>query len=162
MLKLCSTRPKLSVPLFATSKNFSFNQTYLACTQTLFPLSFWQKASPEREEKEEKEKKNKKKTIDLESVPSDQVFPLLVFNYVLSALFFYKKIRSLALFSSLRIVFDCVYLLIFYFEKFSTWVYVLLFAVNFTLNLSIPLPPPSPPLALTVNKSPAVLFLRAL
>ena len=128
----------------------------------MFPLSFWQKASPEREEKEEKEKKNKKKTIDLESVPSDQVFPLLVFNYVLSALFFYKKIRSLALFSSLRIVFDCVYLLIFYFEKFSTWAYVLLFAVNFTLNLSIPLPPPSPPLALTVNKSPAVLFLLAL
>ena len=159
MLKLCSARPKLSVQLFATSKNFSFSQTYLACTQTLFPLSFWQKASPERGEKEQKEKKQTNKNNRFRVCATWPSFPFTCLQVLFTST---KKIRRLVLFSSLRIVFDCVYLLIFYFEKFSTWVYVLLFAVNFTLNLSIPPPPPPPPLALTVNKSPAVLFLLAL
>ena len=38
---------------------------------------------------------------------------------------------------TLGIVRDCFYLLIFYFEKFSTWVWRLPFAVNVNLNLSI-------------------------
>ena len=38
---------------------------------------------------------------------------------------------------SIRIVLDSFYLLIFYSEKFSTWIWRFLFAVNLNLNLSI-------------------------
>ena len=43
---------------------------------------------------------------------------------------FYPKI------SSLTLVLDCFYHLIFYLQKFSTWIWCLPFAVNITLNLS--------------------------
>ena len=49
---------------------------------------------------------------------------------------FYTKISRFMLVLSTRIVLDCFYLLIFYFEKFSTDVYRLPYAVNVNLNLS--------------------------
>ena len=39
-------------------------------------------------------------------------------------------------FLSVRIVLSCLYMPIFYFDKFSTWNWRLLFAVNVTVNLS--------------------------
>ena len=50
---------------------------------------------------------------------------------------FYTKISSFMPVLSKRIVLDCFYLLIFYFEKFSTDVCRLPCAVNVNLNLSI-------------------------
>ena len=49
---------------------------------------------------------------------------------------FYTKISSFMPVSTIGIVRDCFYLLIFYSEKFSTWVWRLPFAVNVNLNLS--------------------------
>ena len=49
-------------------------------------------------------------------------------------LLFYTQISSWTLLLSIRIVLNCVYLLIFYFEKFSTWIWQLPYAVNVTLN----------------------------
>ena len=51
--------------------------------------------------------------------------------------YFYLPISSFRLVLSITIVLDCFYLLIYYFEKFSTRVWRLPFAVNVTLNLSI-------------------------
>ena len=50
---------------------------------------------------------------------------------------FYTKIDSFMPVLSLRIVLDCFYVLIFYFEKFSTHVCRLPYAANVNLNLSI-------------------------
>ena len=50
-------------------------------------------------------------------VPRDQVFPLLVY----SSLLLQRIVSSFfTLFSSIRIVLDCFYLFIFYFDKFSS------------------------------------------
>ena len=49
---------------------------------------------------------------------------------------FYTKISSFMPVLTIGIVRDCFYLLIFYSEKFSTWVWRLPFAVNVNLNLS--------------------------
>ena len=49
---------------------------------------------------------------------------------------FYTKISSFMPALSIRIALDCFYLLIFYFEKFSTDVCRLPYAVNVNLNLS--------------------------
>ena len=49
---------------------------------------------------------------------------------------FYTKISSFMPILIIGIVPDCFYLLIFYSEKFSTWVWRLPFAVNVNLNLS--------------------------
>ena len=49
---------------------------------------------------------------------------------------FYTKISSFMPDITIGIVWDCFYLLIFYSEKFSTWVWRLQFAVNVNLNLS--------------------------
>ena len=49
-------------------------------------------------------------------------------------LLFNTQISSCTLLLSIRIVLNCVYLLIFYFEKFSTWIWQLPYAVNVTLN----------------------------
>ena len=49
---------------------------------------------------------------------------------------FYTKISSFIPVLTIGIVRDCFYLLIFYSEKFSTWVWSLPFAVNMNLNLS--------------------------
>ena len=49
---------------------------------------------------------------------------------------FYTKISSFMPVLTTGIVRDCFYLLIFYSEKFSTWVWRLPFAVNVNLNLS--------------------------
>ena len=51
--------------------------------------------------------------------------------------YFYLQISSFRLVLSITIVLDCFYLLIYYFEKFSTRVWRLPFAINVTLNLSI-------------------------
>ena len=52
-----------------------------------------------------------------EFVPRDQVFPLTVVNCLL---LLRKKTSSFTPVLSVRIVLDCFYLLIFYFEKFAT------------------------------------------
>ena len=62
-------------------------------------------------------------------------------NYVtkcsqLSFTVYYLLISSFRSVLSRRIVLGSFYLLIFYFEKFSTWIWRLPFAVNLTLNLS--------------------------
>ena len=49
---------------------------------------------------------------------------------------FYTKISSFIPVLTIGIVRDCFYLLIFYSEKFSTWVWHLPFAVKVNLNLS--------------------------
>ena len=49
----------------------------------------------------------------------------------------YREISRFPPVSSIRIVLSCFYLLISYFENFSTWTWRLPFAVNATLNLSI-------------------------
>ena len=49
---------------------------------------------------------------------------------------FYTKISSFMPDITIGIVWDCFYLLIFYSEKFSTWVWRLQFEVNVNLNLS--------------------------
>ena len=59
-----------------------------------------------------------------EFVPRDQVSPLLA---VYCSLFLHKLVVSCN-FLSIRIVLSCFYLLIFYFEKFSTWIWRLPFA----------------------------------
>ena len=67
-------------------------------------------------------------------VPRDQVFLLIVVHCLL---LLHKK-SSFTPVLSIRIVLGCFYLLIFYFEKFSTWICGrFAFAVNVTLNLSI-------------------------
>ena len=50
--------------------------------------------------------------------------------------YFYKEISGFTPVLSIRIVLDSFYLLIFYAEKFLTWIWRLLFAVNVNLNLS--------------------------
>ena len=50
---------------------------------------------------------------------------------------FYTKISSFMRVLTIGIFRDCFYLLIFYSEKFSTWVWRLPFTVNVNLNLSI-------------------------
>ena len=67
-----------------------------------------------------------------EFVPPNQVFPLLV----ITVLYLYKKVSCLMPVLSITIVSSCFYLLIFYFEKFSTWIWHLPFAISLTLNLS--------------------------
>ena len=68
-----------------------------------------------------------------EFVPRDQVFPY--FPFTLHC--FYIKISSFILVSTIGIVRDYFHLLIFYSEKFLTWVWRLPLAVNVNLNLSI-------------------------
>ena len=58
-------------------------------------------------------------------------------NFPFTLYYFYKKISSFLLVLTIGIVGDCFYLLIFYSEKFSTWVWRLLFALNVNLSLSI-------------------------
>ena len=53
-----------------------------------------------------------------EFVPRDQVFPILSFPVY----YFCSKISSFTPVLSIRIVLDSFYLLIFYFEKLSTWI----------------------------------------
>ena len=65
-----------------------------------------------------------------EFLPRDQVFPFLSFT---ACSLFYTKISRFTRDLSIRFL----YLLIFYFEKFSTWIWRLLFVVKVTLNLSI-------------------------
>ena len=65
-----------------------------------------------------------------EFLPRDQVFPFLSFT---ACPLFYTKISRFTRDLSIRFL----YLLIFYFEKFSTWIWRLLFVVKVTLNLSI-------------------------
>ena len=60
---------------------------------------------------------------------------------------FYTKISSFMPVLTIGIVRGCFYLLIFYSEKFSTWVCRLPFAVNVNLNLSI------------IEKKPGALFM---
>ena len=67
-----------------------------------------------------------------EFVPRDQVSPY--FPFTLHC--FYTKISSFMAVLTIGIVRDCFYLLIFYSEKFSTWVWRLPIAVNVNLNLS--------------------------
>ena len=62
----------------------------------------------------------------------DQVFPILSF----AIYYFCSKISSFTPVLSIRIVLDSFYLLIFYFDKLSTWIRRWQFAVNVTLNLS--------------------------
>ena len=72
-------------------------------------------------------------------VPRNQVSPLLVALFIIST----HKLVVSRNFLSIRIVLSCFYLLIFYFEKFSTWIWRLPFAVYVKLyyfsmfNLSI-------------------------
>ena len=66
-----------------------------------------------------------------EFVPRDQVFPLVVVYCLLLLL----EINIFTPVLSIRIVLDNFYLLIFYFEEFSTWIWRLPFAANVTLNL---------------------------
>ena len=75
-----------------------------------------------------------------ELVPCDQVFPL----FSLYSLLLLQKLSSFLLVLTTGTVGDCFYLLIFYSEKFSTWDWRLLFAVNTNLNLSINSPLPFP------------------
>ena len=75
-----------------------------------------------------------------ELVPCDQVFPL----FSLYSLLLLQKISSFLLVLTTGTIGDCFYLLIFYSEKFSTWDWRLLFAVNTNLNLSINSPLPFP------------------
>ena len=65
-----------------------------------------------------------------EFVPRDPYFPFTLYC-------FYTKISSFMPVLTIGIVRDCFYLLIFYSEKFSTWVWRLPFAVNVNLNLSV-------------------------
>ena len=60
-------------------------------------------------------------------------------NLILSLFFLYlnEKMSSFTLFSSIGIVLNCFYLLIFYFVKFSTFYCHFPFAVVVTLNFSI-------------------------
>ena len=51
--------------------------------------------------------------------------------------YFYPQISSFTLGFFITMVVDCFYLVIYYFEKFSTRVWRLPFAINITLNLSI-------------------------
>ena len=50
--------------------------------------------------------------------------------------YLYKKVSSFTPLLSITSVSSCFYLLIFYFEKFSTWIWGLPFAISLTLNLS--------------------------
>ena len=68
-----------------------------------------------------------------EFVERDQVFPLIVVNCLVY--YFYSKNEYTPVLY-IRIVLDSFYLLIFYFEKFSTWIWRFPFALNVTLNLS--------------------------
>ena len=64
-----------------------------------------------------------------EFVPRDQVSPLLVVYCSLFQPGVQHKLVVSRNFLSIRIVLSCFYLLIFYFEKFLTWIYCLPFAV---------------------------------
>ena len=50
--------------------------------------------------------------------------------------YLYKEVSCFLPVLYIRIKLSCFYLLIFYFEKFSSWIWHLLFAVSMTLNLS--------------------------
>ena len=67
-----------------------------------------------------------------ELVPCGQVFPLIVVYCLLLD----SKIGSFIPVLFIRIVLDSSYLLIFYLEKFLTWIKCLLFAVYMKLKLS--------------------------
>ena len=66
-------------------------------------------------------------------VPGDQVFPLFSVYSIVSR---HKKVVKFMSVLTIGIVRDCFYLLIFYSEKFSTWVWRLPVVVNLNLNLS--------------------------
>ena len=72
-----------------------------------------------------------KRQRNLYHVTKFSVFLSFTFHY------FYTKISWFTGVLSVRFVLGCFYLLIFYFEKFSTWIWRLPFAVKVTLNLSI-------------------------
>ena len=67
-----------------------------------------------------------------EFVPRDQFFPYFPFTFYC----FYSQISSFMTVLTIGIVGDCFYLLNFYSEKFSTWVWRVPFAVNVHLHLS--------------------------
>ena len=67
-----------------------------------------------------------------EFVPREQAFPLTVVNYLLLQL----KISIFTPVLYMRIVLESFYLLLFYSEKFSTWICHLPFGVNANLNPS--------------------------
>ena len=70
-----------------------------------------------------------------EFVPRDQVSRFTCrLLFIIST---HKLVVYYAIFLSTRIVVSWFYLLIFYFEKFSTWIWRLPFAVYVKLNLSI-------------------------
>ena len=72
-----------------------------------------------------------------EFVPRDQVSPLLVVYCSLFQPGVQHKLVVSRNFLSIRIVLSCFYLLIFYFEKFLTWIYCLPFAVYAMLKLCL-------------------------
>ena len=71
--------------------------------------------------------------VKREFVPRDQVSP---FTCRLLFIISTHKLVVSRNFLSIRIVLSCFYLLIFYFEKFSTWIWRLPFAVYVKLKLS--------------------------
>ena len=69
-----------------------------------------------------------------ELVPRDHIFPLLVFYCLL---FLLKNEKFHAIFIHKWTVLDSFYLLVSYFEKFSTWKWRLSFAVNVIQSKSL-------------------------
>ena len=68
-----------------------------------------------------------------EFVSPDEVFPIFL---SFTVHYLYKNVSCFTPVLSITIVLSCFYLLIFYFEKLSSWIWHLLFAVSVTLNLS--------------------------
>ena len=69
---------------------------------------------------------------------NENLYHLIKFSLYLSFTvhYLYKEVSCFLPVLYIRIVLSCFYLLIFYFEKFSSWIWHLLFAVSMTLNLS--------------------------
>ena len=67
---------------------------------------------------------------------NENSYHLIKFSLYLSFTvhYLYKKVSCFLPVLYIRIVLSCFYLLIFYFEKFSSWIWHLLFAVSMTLN----------------------------
>ena len=61
-------------------------------------------------------------------------WPSFPFNYRLLFIISTRKLAASCNFLSKRIVLSCFYLLIFYFEKFSTWIWRLTFAIYVKLK----------------------------
>ena len=69
---------------------------------------------------------------------NENLYHLIKFSLYLSFTvhYLYKEVSCFLPVLYIRIVLSCFHLLIFYFEKFSSWIWHLLFAVSMTLNLS--------------------------